>query len=244
MAVPCAIIRSNFSSRKYYSPILPFFFFLSLWRCFCLFLVHFAPGALVGEVGCGGPGSLGCARLLSLGHMSLCRACPSLSAGSCGGEMPAVWNLQWSSWGLAPCPCRWSGWRLGSVKHPPCHPHARGAPQTVSSLLPRLLFAALCWEWKAWRVHPVIMWQSLTASSVKSGVRNEPKSRHRWWGLSTLLWLGPGRQRCTRSPRPSPGLLGLSFPIWTNVLKWQRMRWLGGMASPTQWTWVWANSRR
>ena len=33
LAITCAIIRSNFSSRKYYSPVLPFFFFLlSLWR--------------------------------------------------------------------------------------------------------------------------------------------------------------------------------------------------------------------
>ena len=51
---PLAVtIRSNFSSRKYYSPILPFFFFLSLWRfvfvCSLFILFHTGWGSRLGR---------------------------------------------------------------------------------------------------------------------------------------------------------------------------------------------------
>lgn len=191
-------------SRKCFSLILAFLFLFPGSICFCCFLFcsrHPCWGSRPGR-----PQIPGLGGLLSLVDTSACRARSSLTAGSCPpgdgcGLESAAAQLRAGSPPLqvvemTPLECQAS---------PTSPQHTQGP--TAHFFSPPVVSSCCCLvkkRGKTPRLHPVIRRQSFTSSSSKSGVRNEPKSRHRWGELSTPARFGQGRRRWSWSPRPFP----------------------------------------
>lgn len=203
-------------SRKCFSLILPFLFFVPWVYLFlfvsCLFCSrHPCWGSRPGR-----PQIPGLGGLLSLVDTSACRARSSRTAGSCPpgdgcGLESAAAQLRAGSPPLqgvemTPLECQAS---------PTSPQHTQGP--TAHFFSPPVVSPCCCLvkkRGKTPRLHPVIMRQSFTSSSSKSGVRNEPKSRHRWGELSTPALVWAGQAEVVVEPKTLPIRLPcLSFPI-------------------------------
>ena len=100
-----------------------------------------------------------------------------------------------------------------------------------------------CWAWKNWCFWTVVLEKTL--ESPLDSTENKPVNSKR-----NQSWIFTGRTEAEAPILWPPDVK--SWLIWKRPWCWERLkaggegddsRWIGWMASPTWWTWVWASSR-